>query len=110
MNQLSIDFQAARQEGARLGELCADKAEQVSDFDRVGAAKFIVSWLVRHGDTSGEILTTKAIEHGYRPHDARAFGSIYSRLARVGLIKCVGFCLREKGHSTAGGRVWRSAT
>lgn len=34
------------------------------------------------------------------------FGSIYQALVRKNLIRCVGYCEREKGNGTAGGRVW----
>lgn len=95
-----------RDAGAAAGQACADKAERVSDFDSKGASEFIWSWLVRHGDTPGEILTDEAVRHGFRPHDTRAFGPVFGRLVRAGRIRTVGYCLREKGHATAGGRVW----
>jgi hypothetical protein len=47
--------------------------------------------------------------HGYRPHDQRAFGPVYAGLARRGAIKCLGFCERQKGHGTSGGRIWSLA-
>lgn len=103
--QLAFDL-VPRAEGERLGNLSTDKAERVADFDTVGASKFIVGWLHRHGNVSGEALTNAAKEHGYRPHDDRAFGSIFGTLSRKGLIRCVGYCERMKGHGTAGGRVW----
>lgn len=95
-----------------IGEACAklatENAESLNDFDTEGARKFIHGWLVRHGRASGEVLVDAAMEHGYRPHDARAFGSIFSTLARRNLIRCVGYCERLKGHGTAGGRLWES--
>lgn len=107
--QLAIDFTEPRAEGERLGNLSTDKAERVADFDSVGAGKFILGWLHRHGNVSGEALTNAAKEHGYHPHDDRAFGSVFGSLSRKGLIRCVGFCEREKGHGTAGGRVWAAS-
>lgn len=104
--QLSIDFNQARAEGERLADLCADKAEKVSDFDTEGAGRFIVSQLVRNGDMSGEALTNAAKECGFRPHDDRAFGSVFQRLSKKGQIRTVGYCLRTKGRGTAGGRIW----
>ncbi len=96
MNQLAFDLSAA----------CAAKAERVSEFDREGAKKFILGHLRRFGPTSGEDCTDAAKQHGYRPHDDRAFGAIYSTLVRKNLIRHHSFCERRKGHGTAGGRVW----
>jgi hypothetical protein len=104
--QLAIDFDAARAEGERQGDLCAAKAEKVSDFDSEGAGRFILSQLVRHGDMSGEALTDAAKSAGFRPHDDRAFGAVFQRLSRQGQIRTVAFCLRAKGRGTAGGRIW----
>jgi hypothetical protein len=103
--QLSFEL-LPRAEGERLGELCAEKASRVADFDATGAGKFILGWLHRHGPTSGEKLTAAATEHGFRAHDSRAFGPVYAALSRKGLIRCVGYCARERGHGTAGGRIW----
>jgi hypothetical protein len=89
-------------------EACADKAERTTDFNVDAAGEFILRHLKRRGETPGEILTDLAIAHGHVPHDARAFGQVYRTLARRGLIRCVGYCERTKGHGTAGGRVWAS--
>lgn len=96
----------AREQGHQAAQACADKAER-QGFDTEGARRFILSWLARHGDMSGEALTDAAKEHGFRPHDDRAFGAVFGPLSRRGLIRCVGFCERERGHGTAGGRIWR---
>ena len=104
--QAAFDFDAPRDRGTILGELCESKAHRVSDLYSQAAAKFIVQWLRRHGPMSGESLTDAAMDHGYRPHDTRAFGPVYAKLARAGDIRCVGYCPRGKGHGTAGGRLW----
>jgi hypothetical protein len=96
----------ARAVGEEAAQACADKAERVADFDTEGAGRFILGWLARYGQMSGEQLVNAAQEHGHRPHDARAFGSVFSTLSRKNLIRCVGYCEREKGHGTAGGRLW----
>lgn len=108
MTQLAIDFDAVRAVGEQAGEACADKAERVADFDRAGAARFILGELRRWGPTSSEDLTESAIAHGFRVHDRRAYGPIYAKLVRDGLIACAGFCARRHGHGTAGGRIWRA--
>lgn len=106
MSQLALDFEPPRASGQRLGELCTEKAERVVDFDSEAAGERIVDLLRERGAMSGEQLTDMAMARGHRPHDQRAFGPIYARLAREGLIRCVGFCPRGKGHGTAGGRLW----
>jgi hypothetical protein len=106
---MSIPMERARKRGRRLGDLCTGKAERAADFDAAGAATFIHAYLVQHGPTSGEQLTAKAIAHGFVPHDARAYGSVYSGLARKGLIRCLRAGLpRERGHGTSGGRLWEA--
>ena len=104
--QLSIDFEAAREAGSEAAARCAAKAVRVASFDTEGARRFILEWLCHHGPTSGEVLTNAAKERGFRPHDDRAFGAIYGALSRQKLIRCVGSCDRTKGHGTSGGRVW----
>lgn len=104
--QLSMDL--SRFLGESAAEQCAGKAERVAGFDRIGAAKFIEGHLRRFGPTSGEDCTDAAVEHGFRVHDRRAFGPVYARLVKEKRIKCVGYCMRRKGHGTAGGRIWES--
>lgn len=99
----------AQQEGERLAAKCEEKAERVTGFDGEGAGRFIVGWLRRYGPTSGEALVNAAIEHGYRPHDQRAYGGVFARLSRGKEIRAVGYCMREKGHATGGGRIWSAA-
>lgn len=108
MNQLAMSFDFARAQGDDAAEACASKAERTTDFDRVGCAKFILGWLRRHGAMSGEDCTDAAVEHGFRVHDRRAFGSIYSTLVKRKQIRCIGFCERRYGHGTAGGRIWEA--
>lgn len=98
-----------RAKGERLGQACHQKAE-AGGWDSEGAARFILGRLRAYGPTSGEDLTDAAIAHGYRPHDGRAFGGVFSRLARTSQIRKVtgAVCLRRKGHGTAGGVVWEA--
>jgi hypothetical protein len=105
MNQLAIDF-TPRDVGAMAANQCLDKAERVAAFDTEGARFFILGYLQKHGQQSGEVLTDACKDAGFKPHDDRAFGSLFSSLARQNLIRTVGFCERRKGNGTAGGRVW----
>ena len=95
-----------REIGEACAKQCLENAEDLVSFDTEGCRKFVHGWLIRHGKQSGETLVNVAKAHGYVPHEDRAFGSIFSTLARRGLIRCVGFCERAKGHGTAGGRIW----
>lgn len=106
MNQLPIDFDAARAAGESAANACERKALKVDPEFTEKAEAAILAHLRTVGQASGEVLTDVAIAHGARPHDARAFGSVFQRLSRRGVIRTVDFCMRSKGHGTAGGRVW----
>lgn len=97
---------AAREQGEAAANACVEKAERVAQFDADGARTFVIGWLRRHGQMSGEALTDACKAHGFRPHDDRAFGAVFGVLVRRNEIRCVGSCERTKGHGTAGGRVW----
>ncbi len=104
--QQALDFTNARADGAQAAERCADKAEKLDPEFREKARKAILDHLTVVGSCSGEVLTDVAMAKGARPHDARAFGPVFASLAREGKIRTVNFCMRTKGHGTAGGRVW----
>jgi len=104
--QLSINFDAAREAGKQAADLCTDKAHRADPGFSEKASRAILAHLQAVGQAPGEVLTNIAIAHGARPHDQRAFGAIFASLSRLGLIRTVGYCMREKGHGTAGGRIW----
>lgn len=107
MQQAALDFTNARADGAEAGARCADKAERVAAPEfREKARKAILDHLSVVRSCSGEVLTDIAIAKGARPHDARAFGPVFAKLAREGKIRTVGYCARVRGHGTSGGRVW----
>lgn len=109
--QTSLNFDAPRDTGRVMGELCQAKAVRVAGFYPEGARQFIVGWLRRHGPTSGEDLVTAATEHGYRAHDGRAFGPVFKMLVKRGLIVCLRSDLpRKRGHGTSGGRLYGAAS
>lgn len=97
VNQLRDDAIArvtARAEAARPGfvdEACA----------------WVLDYLADCGPTSGEHLTAYCKARGIRPPDDRAFGAVYLRLVKQGRIEPCGTVRRERGHGTAGGRIWR---
>jgi hypothetical protein len=94
--------------GQVAGEACEAKAQKVAEFDSHGASAFILVMLDQYGKTTGEMLVDAAIRNGFKPHDARAFGPVFARLARNKLIRCVGIGQRAKGHGTAGARIWEA--
>ncbi len=106
MNQLSIDFDAARSAGATAAQACTDKAARTCPEFTRKAQEAILAHLHAVGTASGEVLTDVARAHGAQPHDDRAFGAVFAVMSRRKLIRTVGFCMRSKGHGTAGGRVW----
>ena len=71
------------------------------------AREFITNYLKEHGETSGEDLTDACKAAGIAPHDDRAFGPVYFRLARTNVIEKCGTCIRKRGHGTSGGSIWR---
>jgi hypothetical protein len=104
--QLAIDFEAARESGNQAATACLHKAQRLDPTFSEKAASAILAHLQVVKQASGESLTDIAIAHGARPHDQRAFGAVFASLSRKNLIRTVGFCMREKGHGTAGGRIW----
>lgn len=101
-------METPREEGDRLAELCADKAENESSFNREQAGDLIINYLRQVGQpVSGEVLVNHCVQAGQVPHDARAFGAVFGVLARAKRIVTVGFCTRQKGHGTAGARLWQ---
>lgn len=112
MTQLALDFTAprlaaARAAGEHLSEKAADRAEREFAEFREKARAFVLTYLAQHGVSSSELITDAAVLAGIRVPDTRAFGAIYRRLAAENKIAFAGHCLRVKGHSTAGGRLWR---
>lgn len=87
-------------------EAAAERARRMFAAD---AGAFVVRYLQIHGPTAGEVLTCRCREGGIVPHDDRAFGPVYMRLARLKVIEKVGSVRRERGHGTAGGNVWALA-
>ena len=58
-------------------------------------------------EASSEDLVDACKEAFIRPHDDRAFGTVFANLSRAGKIERAGYCQRRKGHSCSGGIIWR---
>lgn len=108
MNQLALNLDP-RQAGEIAGQMCIDKAHRTDPQFSKKAEVAILNHLRTVGKASGEDLTNIARAHGAIPTDDRAFGPVYASLSRRGLIRTAGYCMRARGHGTAGGRVWELA-
>ena len=76
------------------------------------ACSFAIEYLrtAPEQQASAEAITDACLTAGIVPRDLRAFGAVYARLRRQGKIIKTGECLRQRGHGTAGGTIWRLAT
>lgn len=88
---------------------CTAKAERLG-FDTAKARDLVLEALRKSPrPMSGEELVDHCVRAGVIPHDQRAFGSVFARLSKDGLIESAGFTTRAKGHGTAGARLWAVA-
>jgi hypothetical protein len=72
------------------------------------AMAFALEWMAGKGTVSGEDITDACKAAGIVPHEDRAFGPVYLKLARQGAIVRVGYMARRRGHG-APGPGWRLA-
>jgi len=105
--QLTLSFDRA----ARERDVALERIDRVTSDDfRERAERFVLAYLGAHGATPGEVLVEKCGSvGGLRPTDLRHFGTVFRSLSMRGVIVCVGYCNRARGHSTAGGRIWELA-
>ncbi len=75
------------------------------DFQFV-AYEFAKKFIRRKLRATSEEITTAALEKGIVPHDFRAFGPVYQRLQRDGVMRAIGTAKRRFGHGTQGGTIW----
>lgn len=87
-----------------------EKAERLVPAFTDAACAYVLAHLRKFGPCAGEVLTEKCKDAGLVPHDDRAFGPVYMRLLKRGLIEKIGSIRRERGHGTAGGNIWRATT
>jgi hypothetical protein len=91
-----------------MAEVEAAAVRRLPNFSEDAAA--VTLWYLHtHGAVRAEELTVGCHNAGIRPHDDRAFGPVYNRLKREGLIEVVGHARRERGHGTTGGTVYALA-
>lgn len=99
----------ARKLGAEHGERAEQRAnENAPGFSERAIEHVRQAMLASPAGTTmrGEDLVNGAKLAGIRPPDDRAFGPVFAKAIREGLIEPVGFAPRVKGHGTAGGRVY----
>jgi hypothetical protein len=110
-NQMSL-FDAPAptpmQIGMERGASCEAKAEIELSFDPAKAGADAVAWLLAGGQASGEEIVDHLKAIGHRVGDDLAFGPMFARLAREGVISFVGYAARKKGHGTSGAKVWKA--
>ena len=93
-------------EGYTAMQTVAQHAEAVRPGFAEQARALVLAFLEEGGPMSGEQLTSLCKSSGVKPHDDRAFGSVYYGLAKAGQIVKVGTCKRQRGHGTSGGSIW----
>jgi hypothetical protein len=98
-----FDALAARDEA--MARVAGNAEESCPDFAAQSRA-FVLGYLASHGPAPGEAVTNACKAAGVRPHDDRAFGPVLYALARAGLIRKAGACVRAKGHGCSGGNIW----
>lgn len=108
-----IPFITRTRMACKLGQQASERAEakaaeQVPGFTEraLQHIRSVARALGPDSQVRGEDLVNGAKLAGIRPHDDRAYGPIFQKAIRDGLIVPVGYAPRVKGHGTAGGRVY----
>ena len=103
MPQLTLD--EAFQEGER-GMARAAIASGVEFQER--ARQFVLDYLRQNGEATSEDITDECKRAGIKPPSGedRAFGAVYRKLSRDGLIEWLRIVPRRKGHGVSGAKVW----
>ncbi|MNX95386.1 hypothetical protein D3C86_1276580 [compost metagenome] len=96
----------ARAAGLAAGQRSVERAEDECPGFGEQALTFIVDHIRQKGRVSGESVTLSAVKAGIRPPDQRAFGPIYAKALRHGLIHVVGYVPRIRGNGSAGGKLY----
>lgn len=107
--QLCINFDDPVDAGKVAGLACLKKADKLQPGFSEGAYTFLCQHIARFNYTehiSCETLVTAAEQAGYKPHDSRAFGSIFRRLLKENRLRRVGFGMRSKGHGAYGASIY----
>jgi hypothetical protein len=104
---------AARQKGEAAGQVCLDNTRQTHQDWPELAYRALTTYIIIHRgkepwtpeDANAFVLRQPGID---KPHDQRAFGALYSRAVKAGLItRSTETYQREHGHGTVALK-WRS--
>ena len=113
MHEMAIPFAVRTRMARKLGQEASERAEakaaeQVPGFTEraLEHIRSVAQALGPDSQVRGEDIVNGAKVAGIRPHDDRAFGAVFQKAIREGLIVPVGYAPRVKGHGTAGGRVY----
>lgn len=113
MTEVAIPFMTRTRMARKLGKEASERAEakaneQVPAFTEraLEHIRSVAQALGPDARVRGEDLVNGAKLAGIRPHDDRAFGAVFRKAVREGLIVPVGYAPRIKGHGTSGGRVY----
>ena len=108
--QMSMDF--ALDTGHSAAQACIEKADELSP----GFSEDAYQFILRHVQTlsytdkvSCETLVDVAEANGHKPHDSRAYGPIFRRLVRDGVLHRVGYGMRTKGRGAHGASIYARA-
>lgn len=99
---LPTQEEAERARDRALAEVEANASKQFGK----KAREFVLRYLKEHGATPGEKITQAGTEAGILTAELRAWGPVYMRLVREGIIKNCGYCKRVLGNGTSGGNIW----
>jgi hypothetical protein len=104
---LSLDSALAA--GNAAAQACTEKAT-ARGFSTDAAMAFALNYLREYGSSWGEDIVDAAkaaVRTDLQAHDGRAWGSVFSTLARRNRIRCVrSDGIRRHGHGTTGARQW----
>lgn len=110
-----MGLELARAEGHEAMNACADKADRVNPPGWTGLAyAFLVKFAVNK--KRSDLWTAEAVTDAFaadlnfiQPHDQRAWGAVFQRAIRKGVIEVVDHKgVRAKGHGVTGAARYRT--
>lgn len=108
MNQLPLDFQAAKAARDRGMRQAAEHADHLDDTFADRAYDFLAHYARTHETFISEDATGAAAGKGITsPADQRAWGQVFRRAARDGLIERIGYGTSMRRHLSPT-PLWRS--
>lgn len=106
MLPLDVRARTALKLGMEAGQACLDLTEQTDPDFGEKAYQFVVCYVRKCRRVPGENVTLAARLADIVPRDDRAFGPVFAKALRAGVIRVVGSAPRVRGHGTSGGRIY----